>query len=464
MLEECPGQIRYVVPWSSWVIWDGRCHQPDSALAAEKLVSFFASRMEAVLEVVMTAERQAAVLSLPMDVADSERKRVVDAALEKWKPAAKYAAGLRKSAGASSLTGYLRTLAATDGSELESDNPEWLNCANGTVDLRTGQIRPHNPADMLTHCLDLPYLPDAQCPQFTAMAYRMCGCDREVFWYLLKLLGYSLIGDNRQQKIVFISGPTGSGKSQVLYIVRSVLGALAHESQAELITLSRHGRNARTENSIRGKRLVTITETSAFMTIDEGQLKRITGEPVISVDQHYSKTELKTRVSWLIAIATNQMPSLVNYDAAMRRRIIVVPSGDTIPDELMDDRIAERVLASEREGILALLIRAAGEYFRTGLAMPLAVRLSTDQYAAEQNTVSNFLADATTPNAVCHIPQTELWQEYQRWSRGEGKLGRNEFYEALKMQPGLSWDEVSRRYWGVQWNGDVAARLQAMPR
>ena len=30
-------------------------------------------------------------------------------------------------------------------------NPWLLNCANGTVDLKTGTLQPHDPADLITH-------------------------------------------------------------------------------------------------------------------------------------------------------------------------------------------------------------------------------------------------------------------------------------------------------------------------
>jgi len=256
----------------------------------------------------------------------------------------------------------------------------------------------------------------------------------------------------------------------VLYIVREVIGGLlAHESQADLITVVRHGRNARTENSVRGRRLVTITETSEFMHIDEGQLKRLTGEPVISVDEHYAKREIKTPVTFTIWVVTNDLPSLTNFDGAMRERIVVIPSGPTIPEEQRDNRLARKILAAERDGILTMLARACAEYHRSGLVMPLAVQMETDRYRGQQNTVANFLRDCAIMTAwrpgeaVPSVQMVEAWQEYQRWARGETRLTRNAFYEHMARQPGVTRVDNSgsvRRFEGLCWNDTVLRRLR----
>ena len=44
--------------------------------------------------------------------------------------------------------------------ELDAD-PFLLNCPNGTLDLRTGELRGHDPADLLTKITRAAYHPDA---------------------------------------------------------------------------------------------------------------------------------------------------------------------------------------------------------------------------------------------------------------------------------------------------------------
>jgi len=452
---EYPGWLRHGA-LTGWHVWDGTCHAPDDRGAVARVIVHWSDRVSRMLEDArLQAGTQAAEAGEAAGLSETQLRKAVAKAWEPWQPAEKYAAGLRRSAGKTALEKYLADLCMVPDAGLAERNPETLNVANGTLDLRTGTLRPHDPADGITYCLPAAYDPAARCPLFWSMLSTVCGGRPDVTAYLARLLGYCALGHNAEQRVIFIAGPTGTGKSKLLHIVSEVLGPLAHESQPALICVTRHGRNARTENSVRGARLVTITETSEWMNIEEGQLKRLTGEDVIAVDQHYAKRELRTPVTWTIVIATNQMPSLTNFDDALKRRVIVIPGGDTIPREMMDPLIASRVLASEREGILALLAAGAREYFRSGLdPAPLDVQVMTDAYAAEQDTVAQFLADVTRASLNGHpawIGQAQAWKAYQDWSRGSARLTRNEFHVRMRRQPGIGYNDGSRRYEGIEW-------------
>jgi P4 family phage/plasmid primase-like protien len=456
--DECPGWLHYATTDSRWYIWNGRCHEPDTSGRIERLVLDLGSRGEVAVAALRQKIRGDAIAS-------GASEKDIENELAEVAPAAKYLAGLRKAAGQRSLLTVLASQCGTDTSVLDESAPRVLNCANGTVSLETGLIRPHDPADLLTYCVATPWLAGAQCPMFLQLVHRMTGGTDGVTHYVLAALGYALLGENPERLIFFLNGPTSSGKSQLLYIVRSVLGSLAVESEADLITLVRHGRNARTENSIRGARLVTITETTGWMHIDEGQVKRITGEPVIAVNQHYAKTVIKTPVTWTIFIATNKMPALTDYDDAMRERVVVIPCGETIPVHQRDKRLAEKILATEREGILNLLIRSCAWYHRAGLIMPVAVQMETGRYRGQQDTVANFIAEcmALCPwPADASIPKMEAWGMYQRWARGENHLRKQEFYEHMARQPGITDHDNGgsvRQYEGVRWNDRIQRML-----
>lgn len=456
---ERPGELHYAVGTGTWHIWDGRCHAPDTSGYSGRLISDYAQRARIVLERAASEIRMDVRGSMEPDASEAQIREAIADRMKPWDRQIKYHAGLLRTAGHSALHKMLQVMCGCDDASLAERHPGWLNTASGTVDLATGLVRPHDPRDLITYCLDVPYLggrPWERCPRFLALAARMCGGDLDVMWCLIELLGYALLGDNREQKIIYLSGDTGSGKSKLLHIVRTVLGALGHESQADLITVVRHGRNARTENSIRGRRLLTITETSAFMLTEEAQLKRLTGESVISVNQHYARTELKTPVTWTIFVATNQMPTLTNFDDAMRRRIIVIPTGAGLREHEMNPRVAEQILAAESEGIASLLVQACGQYLRRGsLMIPHVVAMATDRYAQEQNTVANFLAecaDLIMPNGSgpAVVAMSAAWSAYERWARGGSKLGRNEFYEHMSRQPGVSRNDAMRRFEGLR--------------
>ena len=264
------------------------------------------------------------------------------------------------------------------------------------------------------------------------------------------------MGNNPERVIPFLNGPTSSGKSVLLQVLRGVLGTLGHDSPAELITWNPRGRNARAENSIRGRRLVTITETDRRMHVDEAQLKHLTGERELSVNQHYAKTELDTLRTWLIMVATNEMASMTGWDDALGERVLIVPTGPPIPREHRVLDLAEKILESEGPQVLALLMRHARKYYANGLSVPGTVRAATARYATTQDTVAQWLADYTTPDPS-HSYRTataQAWHAYETQTRDGERLTRNRFHDAMKRQPGIRWkdDGARQRYYtGFVW-------------
>jgi P4 family phage/plasmid primase-like protien len=469
IIVERPDELHYVAEDEQWYAWDGTCHRPEPAEFIRAITVEWARRLKQMLRYAKAAvfERVRAEVGLAdPNPTEARLKLAFQQAWEGWKAAESYCASLMKTAGMRALEMYMRALCLVEHTMFDFNHAaELLNCKNGTVDLRTGAVRRHNPQDMITYCLDVEYNPKARATIFWRMINRMCA-DWETAAYFLKVLGYSLLGDNREQRIVFINGPTGSGKSQVLGVVSDVLGDLVHESVSELITHVRHGRNARTENSIRGARLVCIAETSTAMRIDEGQLKRLTGEPVLSVNQHYAKMEIKTPVTWLIMVATNHLPSVPNYDGAIERRMLVIPGGPSLEASEMDQGIRQRVLASEREGVLALLVAGCMEYFRSGLGdPPTAVELAGLAYKDEQDTTSAFVRECCELTAHVGLAAadwktgaSQLWSAYKLWASGGAYLGRNEFYAALAAH-GLRFDRNNGRFHGVRLTQEWSAKV-----
>lgn len=460
---ELAGWLHHVPVTDTWYIWDGRCHRPDDCDRASQLCQDFGDRMQQALDAARAeiwAREYLAAGGNPDN--DAKARAAAKKAYEDgFGPAQRYATGLKRTAGWRSLLGSLAAVCGTEPETMEQGQPYLINFLNGTLNLRTGELRGHWPADLLTHCLDYPYTPGVCPAMFWRLLCRAVGGDRDTAVYLAKVLGYCLLGENPKQQIFFITGPTSSGKTTLLEIVSAVLGPLAHASQLSLITLTRHGRNARVENSIRGRRLVTITEASSYLTVDEGQLKRLTGERRISVDQHYAKTELATWVTWTIVVATNQLPGVGNFDDAVKRRVTVIPGGPTIPAAERDEKLASRITAAEAGAIASFLADACVDVERSGLEPPISVQVKTGEYAAEQNTLANWIAERCMmvgnamwnggpgPAVPAHVGSSAAWKDYLAWSEGAVKLSRNEFLAQLRVQPGVVWNEGMRRFEGI---------------
>ena len=112
-------------------------------------------------------------------------------------------------------------------------DPELLGVSNGVVNLRSGRLRPMRASDRITHRLAVRYDPDAKAPEFEKFLSDVLvhnpiqGTDEELVAYVKRVLGYAIVGTSEEQKFwILHSTKGGTGKSQLLAIIRSVFGAI----------------------------------------------------------------------------------------------------------------------------------------------------------------------------------------------------------------------------------------------
>src|SRR5262249_47236941 len=96
--------------------------------------------------------------------------------------------------------------------DLDRD-PYLLNVANGTLDLRTGQLRPHRREDLLTKMAPVEYDPAATCPTWLRFLDRVMKGNANLIGYLQRVLGYSLTASVVEQVLWFLHGTGANGKS-----------------------------------------------------------------------------------------------------------------------------------------------------------------------------------------------------------------------------------------------------------
>jgi P4 family phage/plasmid primase-like protien len=435
----------------SWLLWDGKFFRPDDSSEAAKLVLGSSQELAIAMAACKTEVHRRAEAALGAGAEPVAIRNARAAAWKPWEAAEKYAAGLRKNAGRSGATASYAVACGAPASEFGERHPEWLNCEDGTWDLRTLWRKGHDPADRITHCLPAPDMYGG-CPMFLGVVQHLAGNDPDVAGYILRLLGYCLLGGNPERKIFFWVGPTGSGKSVVLNVVRRLLGPLATDSNNDLICVTRHGRNARTENSVRGRRLVTLAESSEYKRIDEAQLKRMTGEERVNVDKHYATETIDTAVTWTIVMPTNDLPAMSKPDDALRDRFAVVPTGQPMPHGQRIKDYANKITESEGSAVLWLLMRFASRYLAAHeLPEPLAVTAATDAYFGMQDSVAAFLGESAEHTVTGWVDKSESWKRYCAWAGDDRPLTRNGFHASMKNQPGIRLNDGSNRYEGITW-------------
>jgi putative DNA primase/helicase len=203
-------------------------------------------------------------------------------------------------------------------------DPMLLGTPGGTVDLRTGELRPSNQADGITKSTAVAPSPKAICPLWLRFLKEASGNDNEMVLFLQRWFGYALTGDTSEHQFVFVHGSGGNGKSVWLNTVAGIIGEYHRVAPIDTFTESGSERHPTDLAALRGARLVSATETEEGRAWAESKIKQMTGGDTIAA-RFMRQDFFEYRPQFKLTIVGNHKPRLRNVDDAIRRRINIVP-------------------------------------------------------------------------------------------------------------------------------------------
>lgn len=420
-------RLRWVLDWRCWIVHDGvRWERQADDVLAEGIAK------EAALEISEEARL----------IADDDQRRQAHL---RW-AAKSLSHGTVRAAVASARSIPSLHVKST---ELDQD-PYALNCMNGTVDLRTGELRPHNSADFITRVVPRDYVPNVYSPLWDGLLKRATAVDPsgESASFLELMLGYSLIGGNPENRMFFIIGPAGTGKSKIVELPVDVLGTdYGYHAKASLITRGRNEVNTEELAVLEHKRFMSISETDGSMTLDEARVKTITGARQMSYRSLYSKVRVGNVESTFV-IGTNEPPTIEKFDDAIARRLVIIRSGPTLTPNEKDINLDRRILDHEAEGVLSSLVRGAvrwhmmSQELSTGgvgaggavfdVHLPAAVAFETSAFKYDHDPVIEFVDEFLEFGDHFTESPTRISDAYGRFRGGNRNLGSRALYAKIQ--------------------------------
>jgi putative DNA primase/helicase len=348
-----------------------------------------------------------------------------------------------------------RRLAATVD-QWDAD-PWLLNTPGGVVNLKTGGLRPCDPALYMTKVTGASPAPAGEAPElWLRFLNRILGADAELVAYMKRVLGCALTGDTTAHALFFAYGTGANGKSVLISTVAGILGDYHKTAPAETFTESRGDRHPTELARLRGARVVTVTETDNGRRWNEGRIKTLTGGDRVTA-RFMRQDDFEYDPQFKLLIAGNHRPRLRSIDEATRRRFHMIPFDVTIPPEERDLGLTEK-LRKEWPAILAWMIEGCLEYQWFGLAPPDAVLNATAAYLEGEDTVSAWVEEACERDPKARETSCDLFGNYTVWAgqRGEDAGAIGAFVQALEVRGFSGWRTSQAR-------GVVGLRLVRAP-
>jgi putative DNA primase/helicase len=325
-----------------------------------------------------------------------------------------------------------------------------LNTPSGVIDLRTGEIKPHDPAHYFTKITPVDYSSHADCPRWLSFLDEIFGGDKDLIRYIQKALGYSLTGSTAEQCIFFLLGSGKNGKSTFLDVVRDVYGDYAANIQPETIMVRKNAGSAINSDiaRLKGARFVTSAEPDEAARLNEGLVKQLTGGDAVTARKLYAE-EFEFKPEFKLWMATNHKPIIRGTDTGIWRRIHIIPFNVQIPDNKVDRNLIHK-LKAEMTSIFRWILDGCALWQSEGLKMPRAVLDMVREYRREMDVVSAFIEDCCIRDGS--VAAKTLYAAYCQWANDNNEfhmsntkfgveMARN--YEKVKTREGWFYTNLS---------------------
>lgn len=326
---------------------------------------------------------------------------------------------------------------------------KWLlNCQNGTLDLKTAELRPHRRRDLITKIATVNYDPTHPAPRFYRFLDEITQGNEELQRYLKAVAGYSLTGDVREDVFFVHHGHGRNGKGTFLNLFRKILGNYAEDVSPETFShQTRAGQAAPELVAIKGARYVLTSESEDGARLNESLIKRLTGRDPITARPLYG-APISFWPECKLHYLTNHKPHVQGTDNGIWSRIRLVPWNVSFAGR--EERTLETTLWSEAPGVLAWAVAGLLDWLENGLPKCAAVDGASKDYRAAQDKIGQFLDECTEKTNVPVVKGGTLYKAYCAWAAANGfkPMNNNNLSEKL-LERGY---QRTKRNDGNMWN------------
>lgn len=382
--------VRYCYPWESWIIFDGKRWKPDTSGEIQRLGK----------EIPKEILREAA------DAPDDDTRKSL----------AKHALKTQSATRIRDMLALAKSDVPVQPEDFDRD-PHLLNVANGTLDLKTGELKPHDRVDLITKLAPVGYDPEATAPTWAAFLERVLPSE-SVREFLKRLAGYSLTGDVSEHVLPVLFGVGANGKSTAVNAMLEAVGEYGIQAAPDLLMAKRGGHPTEVADLF-GCRLASVTEVEDGRRLNEALVKQLTGGDRIRARRMRQDFWEFTPTHKAI-LSVNHKPEIRGTDTGIWRRIRLIPFTEVVPPVEQDKKLPEK-LRRELPGVLRWMVEGCLQWQREGLNAPDEVRKATGQYRADMDVIGAFLTECCETGDEANVSAKDLYTRYRTWCEDNGE-------------------------------------------
>ena len=317
-------------------------------------------------------------------------------------------------------------------------DPCLFNVKNGTYNLKTGILQPHNPADKISKMANVIYDPAAKCERFEQFIYEISEGIPDRINMLQKALGYCLKGEaNEECYFTAIGHKTRNGKGTLFDTILNIFGS--YGAQMDFNTIARGGARDGSRATpdlarLRGVRFVEANEPEKGVCINEALVKQLTGNDDIAARPLYGDVVQFKPVFRLFVLA-NSKPAVSDDSLFASGRIKLLPFDRFFGENERDTGLKAQFRTEEaKSGIFNWLLAGFAKYQAEGLRDTAEMKALTAAYRHENDYIAQFIDERFDFTAIGSTSLTQFRHEYAQWCDDVGTkpLGRKLLKEELE--------------------------------
>lgn len=305
-------------------------------------------------------------------------------------------------------------------------HPYLINCKNGTYDLETMTFREHDWKDFLTMQTNFDYtMQEVTCPRWEQFIKEVTQDNKDKADYLQRALGYSILGTGKEECMFILHGKTTrNGKSTMLDAIQHLLGDYSTVAPVELICRNERQKNAEAANPVlarlKGKRMVTMSESDTAGKLDEATIKQYTGGEDITARELY-QSAITFKPQFTMWLSCNGLPAVKDKSLFASDRVRVIEFNRHFSDEEQDKGLKDYFETPEAmKGIFTWLVTGYFKYRRFGLKMCDDMKKVIKQYEKDNDLVLQFLEEKCEGTDEGYTKAKTLYDNYKIWCKSNG--------------------------------------------